>query len=261
MRRIQFIELHEQPWFPAFLRDLVTDALQCGLSLLKAYAPVSPMLQELLNATASRCVVDVCSGGGGPWLELSRTLRADNGALSILLTDKYPNRGRFETGGTPSGNQIAFRSEPVDATKVPPELVGVRTIFSSFHHFPPREAAAILQDAVKARQGIGVFEVTRRVPSAIAAMLPWAFLSLLYTPLIRPFRWSRLVWTYVVPIVPLVLLFDGVVSCLRSYSPRELLEIAGTLGRSEYEWKAGVIPGASGRMPVTYLVGWPQASG
>jgi hypothetical protein len=68
MKRIQFIELHEQPWFPAFLRNQITDALQQGLKLSGAYAPVLPLLQSALETTGACCVVDLCSGGGGPWL-------------------------------------------------------------------------------------------------------------------------------------------------------------------------------------------------
>ena len=33
MRRAQFIELHEQPWFPPSLQHDITDALQFGLNL------------------------------------------------------------------------------------------------------------------------------------------------------------------------------------------------------------------------------------
>ena len=75
MRRVQFIELHEQPWFPSSLRDEITDALQFGLNLLKAYAPIAPLLQSVLDSTRSRSIVDMCSGGGGPWLDLSRKLQ------------------------------------------------------------------------------------------------------------------------------------------------------------------------------------------
>ncbi len=49
--------------------------------------------------------------------------------------------------------------------KVPRELKGFRTMFTSFHHFPPEEARAILQNAVDAGEGIGIFEITRRAPS------------------------------------------------------------------------------------------------
>jgi uncharacterized membrane protein len=70
MRRVQFIELHEQPWFPSSLRDEITDALQFGLNLLKAYAPIAPLLQGTLDSIRSRSIVDMCSGAGGPWLNL-----------------------------------------------------------------------------------------------------------------------------------------------------------------------------------------------
>jgi hypothetical protein len=258
MRRIQFIELHEQPWFPGLLRDDVTDELQYGMSLFNAYAPVAPLIQSLVDATATPSIVDVCSGGGGPWLELSRSIQTDGGALRISLTDKYPNLRALECLSGASRGRIKFRCDSVDAMKVPADLAGIRTIFSSFHHFPPHEAATVLGDAVAARRGVGIFEITTRAPWAVALMFPWALLAFLYTPMIRPFRWSRLFWTYLFPVIPIVLLFDGVVSCLRSYRPSELLEIAQALAGPEYNWEAGELSGAAG-MPITYLIGFLAA--
>ncbi len=260
MRRLQLIELHEQPWFPSFLRDEVTDALQFGLSLFKSYAPIAPLLQSAVDSAGSRSIADLCSGGGGPWLDLSRKLQRETPALSICLSDKYPNLGAFQTLSASSGNRIAFCPGPVDAMKVPPELRGFRTMFSSFHQFSPEDARAILQDAVDAGQSIGIFEITGRSPSAIGLMIPWSLLPLFYTPWIRPFRWSRLLWTYLVPIIPLTLLFDGVVSCLRTYRPRELRAIVENLAASKYQWRIGEHSGAPLRMRVTHLIGCPRAS-
>jgi hypothetical protein len=132
-------------------------------------------------------------------------------------------------------------------------------MFTSFHHFAPEEARAILQNAVDAGQSIGIFQITRRTPSTIALMFPWALLPFAFIPLIRPFRWSRLLYTYVIPIIPLVLLFDGVVSCLRTYRPQELREFIKKLSGIEYQWKVGEHSKASGQVPITYLIGSPQA--
>lgn len=258
MRRIQFIEIHEQPWFPSFLRDYVTDALQYGISFLKAYAPIGPTLQNALDASRSQLILDLCSGGGGPWVELSRSLNGGVCANQICLSDKFPNLKAFRNVRAAMGNQITFCVQPVDALKVPRELKGFRTIFSSYHHFPPEEARAVLQDAVDVREGIGIFEVTRRAPSAIGRMFPWALLVFVTTLWMRPFRWSRLFWTYVVPIIPFVVLFDGVVSCLRTYRPEELREIIGKLTGSEYRWKAGMESGHAANPTITYLVGYPR---
>ena len=131
-------------------------------------------------------------------------------------------------------------------------------MFTSFHHFPFDEARNIIQSAVNARQGIGIFEITRRTPSAILLIVLWSLMPFLFTLFVRPFRWSRLLYTYVFPIIPLVLLFDGVVSCLRTYKPVELREMTNKLTSTEYRWQAGELRGAFPRPPVTYLIGYPR---
>src|ERR1700676_3487674 len=124
MRRKQFIELHEQPWFPSSLRNEITDALQCGSEILKAYASISALLQRALDATRSRAIVDVCSGGGGPWLDLSPQLRGGTAAFRILLTDKFPNIAASENVRPTSANRTDFYRMTSDAMKDPTELDG-----------------------------------------------------------------------------------------------------------------------------------------
>jgi hypothetical protein len=276
MRRVQFIELHEQPWFPSSLRADVTDALQFGFNLLHAYTPIAPLLQSVIDSNGSRTnarqssitqspptqsIVDMCSGGGGPWLDLARQLRCrdaggDSVGLQVWLTDKYPNLEAFQSVSASSDHHITFYPEPVDAMKVPGALKGLRTMFTSFHHFSPEDARAILQNAVDAGESIGIFEATKRAPSTIGLIFAGILLMFLHTPRIRPFRWSRLLWTYLIPVIPLVLLFDGVVSCLRTYRPQELREIVEKLTSCQYHWEIGEL--ATGKMPVTYLIGHPK---
>ena len=266
MRRVQFIELHEQPWFPSSLRADVTDALQFGFNLLHAYDPIAPLLQSVIDSTGNRThatqsIVDMCSGGGGPWLDLVRNLRCrdaggDSEDIQVWLTDKYPNLEAFQSVSASSDQHITYYPEPVDAMKVPRALKGLRTMFTSFHHFPPEDARAILQNAVDDGESIGIFEITRRAPSTIGLIFAGVLLMFVHTPRIRPFRWSRLLWTYLIPIIPLVLLFDGVVSCLRTYQPQELREIVEKLSSCHYQWQIGELPAR--RAPVTYLIGYPK---
>jgi hypothetical protein len=266
MRRRQFIEIQDQEWLPAPIRDGVTSSLQFGINLLNTYRPVVPLLRRGLDATvmpqtAGHSVVDLCSGGGGPWLKLRRDLEAtaSNGgasALQISLTDRYPNLAAFEKVQKASDGQICFYSGSVDARQVPFELAGFRTMFTSFHHFAIEDARAILQNAVDAGEGIGVFEITRRAPKTVIVVSAWVFLLFLSAFCIRPFRWSRLFWTYVIPAIPVVLLFDGVVSCLRTYGPDELRELVAELTGREYEWEIGEL--SSGNAPLTYLIGHPR---
>jgi hypothetical protein len=262
MRRMQLIEIHDQPWFPRFLRDQVTDALQLILHLGNFYQPIVAPLRRALENSGAHQIVDLCSGAGGPWLWLYKSLyidfdRQDTTMVSVCLTDKYPNTPAFARAQTASRNKIHFHASPVSVTEVPPDLDGFRTLFASFHHFPPPEAQAILQDAVDRQQGIGIFEVPGRHFLTILLTLLVPIADLLVTPFLRPFRWSRLLWTYLLPVIPLILLFDGLVSCLRVYSPRELTELTEHLSfASDYEWDIG--EERAGLLTITYLIGYPH---
>ena len=79
------------------------------------------------------------------------------------------------------------------------------------------------------------------------------------TPFIRPFRWRRLFWTYVVPLVPLTCWWDGLVSQFRAYTPSELEDLASRTGAGGFTWRAGQVP--IGKTPgrLTYLIGTPSS--
>ncbi len=177
--------------------------------------------------------------------------------MNICLTDKFPNPKAFEHAQNAPHTRVAFRAGPVDATRVPHDLQGFRTLFSSFHHFPPEGARAILQDAVEQQQGVGVFEVPKRDWLTILLVSFIPVMALALVPFIRPFRWSRLLWTYLIPVLVFVLWYDGVISCLRAYTPSELQELTRGLARDGYRWEVG--EERNGRLPVviTYLIGYP----
>jgi hypothetical protein len=262
---MELIELHDHPRFPATLRDLVTDALEALWAFGNSYRPVVASLSAALRAGGERParVLDLCSGGGGPWRGLAPQLeKASGGPVAICLSDRYPNRKAFERAvgrDLGSGTRVEFAAEPVDALRVPAAMPGFRTIFSSFHHFGPAEARGVLLSAVASGRGIGVFEVARRGVRTMLVLCFTPFLVLLLTPWIRPFLWQRLLWTYVLPVVPFVIWFDGWVSCLRSYSETELREMVEEMAaRPEaagYRWETG--EARTGLLPVTFLLGYP----
>lgn len=254
MRRRQLIEIEDQPWCPAVIRDGATDYLQFVLDVGQPYGVIAPRLATALRRAGASRVVDLCSGGGGPWAKLLPLVRdqADGAPAAVLLTDLYPSRSAAQL----AGGDLRVAARPVDATQVPAELRGFRTLFTSFHHFAPASAARILRDAVAAGEGIGIFEVTERRFGALLAMLLVPLVILLGTPAIRPFRWSRLFWTYVLPAIPLVGLLDGTVSCLRSYTVAELGAMAAPL--AGYAWEAGQEKARHLPLRVTYLIGVPR---
>jgi hypothetical protein len=258
MRRRQWIEIHDQPWFPNSLRGYVTDILQFVWNFFNFYEPIVPRLRRALQEAGTNRILDLCSGGGGPWLGLVRDFEdKERFRLDICLTDRFPNPQAFEYAKNLPHSGVLFHDGPVDASRVPKGLKGFRTLFTSFHHFAPEEARAILQDAVEHQQGVGVFEVPKRDWLTIFLVFLMPVVAFAFVPFIRPFRWSRLLWTYLIPVVLFVVWFDGVISCLRAYTPRELRALTSGLSQDGYRWEAG--EERKGAMPVTvtYLIGYP----
>ena len=253
MRRVHLFEFGDLPWWPAAIRDCVTDSLTFGIARMGLYAKAAPLVADLLARGGTRDVVDLCSGGAGPWPGLRDALGAD---VRVTLTDRQPNAAAVERVRALGDPRVRYREAPVDAAEVPPELVGVRTMFTAFHHLEPAAASRVLADAASRGAPIGVFEFTERAwPSYLAAALvPW---SMFFTaPWIRPFRLTRLLFTYAAPLAPLCNLWDGLVSSLRTYTAAEMLALA-TAAAPGYRWEAGTLRGPG--PTVTYLVGWPPS--
>jgi hypothetical protein len=257
MKRLHLIEAEDQDWCPRVIRDAVTDYLQFTIAATKPYAAMVPILASAFQRTDTRHVLDLCSGAAGPWLWLHPVLAERGVNVSVCLTDKYPNREALGQASRPTDQAITYHPQPVDATRVPRELPGFRTMFTAFHHFRPEQACAVLADAVQRGRAIAVFEATERSALALMLILLAPLMVLVMTPLIRPFRWSRLLWTYLIPLVPLITLFDGLVSCLRTYSVQELRDLTARLDPNDYHWDIGTVKGKMTPIPVTYLIGVP----
>jgi hypothetical protein len=177
--------------------------------------------------------------------------------IMLEMGDKHPAAEAVVRAQRDSVNLI-YRADSVDATRVPRELSGFRTLFTSFHHFPPEQAQAILRGTAASRQGIGVFEIPGRRPLTLLLLPLIPIADILLVPFLRPLSPRHMLWRWLIPIVPLVLFFDGIVSCLRAYSPGELRELVANLSDAGYTWKIGCEKRGLLRLPITYLIGYPR---
>jgi hypothetical protein len=246
--RLHLFELCDQPWLPRVVRDAETRYLAAAIALGRPFTPLAPKIAQAMASARTDRVVDLASGGAGPWPGLAADVGATGTTPTVTLTDLYPNAEAYQRAG------LAFEPTPVDARRVPAHLDGVRTMFDGLHHLRPADARAVLADAHRARQPIVIGEaMSRRLPMLLSTLLIPLFVLLL-TPRARPTALT-LVLTYLVPILPLVIAWDGFVSCLRTYTPRELEAL--TAGLDGYRWEAGRAHhrGAT----ITYLVGAPTA--
>jgi len=246
------------PWLPDFLRNATTDYLNFIERVGRLYDPATPLLNTALDRMHETQVLDCGSGAGGPWLHLFEKLRKMHPGVQLQLCDYFPNEEARHFWKKAFDGKVAYVPDSIDAKNIPPDLKGFRTFFSSFHHFRPEQAHQILQDAVTKQTGIAIFEYTQRGVLSFLGMFLVPFVVWAVTPWIHPFSWKRLLFTYLLPVIPLMIAWDGLVSCLRTYSPKELKEQTHLLGGDYYDWQVGEVKGPLSPVPMTYLIGLPR---
>ncbi len=251
-------EFEDQPWFSESIRDSMTDYLRFLFHSFKLYQPVLPFLKEALVKTNSNQILDLCSGSGGAMESIFTDLKQTfNAEIKITLSDLFPNLPIYQHLYVKTDGGIDFVSQPVDACNVPSELKGFRTLFSGFHHFDREKATEVLKNAVDARQGIGIFDGGNKSVWMIFLILIIHPIVLFFcTPFFKPFRISRLLFTYLIPIIPFCTVWDGIFSILRLYDPDELLRMANEVDNANYIWISGKVRNKFG-MSIAYLIGYP----
>lgn len=257
MPRFHLFEFEDQEWFPKLIRNYMTDFLGFVTNQFDLFKPSLPILQKGLDKSGGSQVIDLASGGGGAWLKLVSHLKENNPDINVTLTDYYPNHTAFEKIVKKGDGHFTFEKERVNALQVPGNLKGFRTQFLSFHHFKPESAQQILQNAVDNQSVIGIFEGQKR---SVAHFIQFFFSPinvLLTTPFIRPFSFGRILFTYLIPVVPIFTWWDGLVSVLRTYSVKEMEDMTKNLKNGDsFEWEIGTVK--NGPITNLYLLGYPK---
>ena len=128
---------------------------------------------------------------------------------------------------------------------------------------------SVLRDVVDSGMPVAIFETQQRDLSHRIRFMMSPVMVLLINPFIRPFRFSRLFWTYFVPLLPLLRLlrllhllhlvvgWDGAVSVLRTYSRDEMVSMANEADSgSQFQWSCDTVAFGASRMP--FLIGRPR---
>ncbi|MBD0284618.1 MAG: class I SAM-dependent methyltransferase [Bacteroidota bacterium] len=256
MKRIHAFEFNDLSWFPKSFRNYGTDFLQVVSNTFDIYKCVLPVLEKGVHSSGNNTIVDLASGGGGGLIKIAEHLKESIPHLKIILSDYYPNMDAFKRTRAKQPDVFEYVEDSVNAMNVPPHLKGFRTQFLSFHHFRPKDAEAILQNAIDNNQPIGIFEAQQRDFKNLVQRFLSPISVLLLTPFIKPFRLDRIIFTYLIPLLPLFTLWDGLVSVLRTYTVTELKQMISALrNNTHFDWEVGIVKGHAN--DILYLLGTP----
>jgi hypothetical protein len=260
LKRIHLFEFEDYSWFPNWLRICMTRYLNAFHKILGTSEVLAGLLADVINQTQRNKILDLCSGSGGPMIDVVHDLREKHNLkdITLSLSDLYPNLKAAGEINMKSGAGIKYITESVNATNINKDMDGIRTMVCSMHHMKPEVAQKILKGAKESQQPICIYEISdNSAPIAIWwVAIPFAFLMVFFiTPIVRPMTWQQLVFTYLIPLIPLFIAWDGAVSNARTYTIEDMSELIKGLESETYKWEMGTIPGRGGKK--VFLKGTP----
>lgn len=258
MKRIQLFEFEDLSWFPNWIRICLTRLMIVMHTILQSKSELAKLLSKVLKDANTSKIIDLCSGSGGPMPEVAEELRSNYGfnSIDLTLTDLYPNILEADKINAVD-DPIHYDVNAVDATNLSNQYKGLRTMISSFHHMNKTSAHSILKSAFDDEEAICIFEIS---DNSFPKLLWWVsipinFITCLFiTPFVKPLTWYQLVFTYLIPIIPIFFAWDGAVSNARTYTINDMKSLTQNLQSDNYKWEMGTINGKSKKL---YLIGMP----
>jgi hypothetical protein len=228
----EFLDLK---WIPDSLRSTIHDALDSclGRAPRRYYEWVADEILDLVELHPTGTIVELGAGTAPIARALAGTLegRAD---ISLRVSDLYPNRALYQSLEKMYPGLIRAELSPVDFSLPMDFSSGSLLVLSAaFHHLPPDARVDALK--VLSVYRVAVFEPLRRSPASFCLSL-FGFLPALGTPISfwnrRPGNFRRVFWCWLVPLATFIIVWDGLVSCLRCWTEQEWKDhLQGVIGK------------------------------
>lgn len=226
MRRKNIEQFSNKSWFPNVLKENIREFLNWFVLKAHATKPFIPLIYEGLSHSENKTLinVDFDLGAGIESVKplLKDTIEIDNITVKEFNTD---NKGLY-------------------------------TFINNFHQLNVKEAKQLLTQIAISKNPVVVLEGNNDSLWQIIGMTFFVPLTvLLMSPFVKPFRGSRLIFTYIIPILPLVIMIDGCLALLKLYNPNDLKELTSDIIVGNYKWQYGKKDNGRGGK-IIYLTGF-----
>lgn len=227
MKRKQITQIINTSWCPKFIKKLVAEFLSWFVVKVNATKPFIPLIESMVNDAHSNQIINIDFNIGAGIESVKPYLKEDIQIKSIPIS-------HFNT-----------------------DTKGVYLFLNSFHQLNVKQAKEILSQIVNSKNPVVIVEGNNDSLWQVVGMTVFVPLTTLLTaPFVKPFRLTRLLFTYIIPVLPLIITIDGCIALLKLYNPKDLLELTSSINAPKYEWKAGKNDNGRGGK-IIYLTGKP----
>ncbi len=210
-------ELEDYSWFPSILRNFQTAYIGFVVSTFNVYGVFTTYIKSLPLELGA--LTDLCSGSGEPAIGI---FKQSNCFSHLVLTDKYPNSLAVNIP------HISYNNQSVDIREMEFRKDTYYTMFNAFHHFTEKEKVNMAKKIQASGSTAFVVEILE--PTLLCFLKVFFSTTigcLLLTPFVYPFSWTRLLFTYLIPVNIFTITYDGMVSVLKSRSVKYYQNLFG----------------------------------
>ncbi len=267
MKRIQLFEFEDFHWFPKVIRNSMTKLIVVFHKMMGTSETLASLFSSLQKNYSFDQIVDLGSGAGGAMPEAIRLLNEnqDGTKTKLILTDLHPNQNFIDEINRSGIPNISYSSVSTDATNFATAPAGLKTMIASFHHMPPSQAKNILRSAQENKQPFFILEIAENnIPTILWWLLLPLSLTILFimclvmTLFVRPLTWQQLLFTYLIPVIPICYAWDGQASLIRTYTFDDIKEMLSEFPTDGYTWEMEVVKNKKGRKAGYYVQGLPE---
>ena len=234
-------EFCDQTWVPAGARECLFEIMDACNSGGRSYnSRVADQVLEIAEQEGFDTIVELGAGRAPITTLLAQDPRSSG--LRLVPCDLTPNEVVYRSLAAEYPEQVQPIYDVVDITEPQPRLDGAVLVMSGMmHHVPFELRPQVLRALSESRSCIAIFEPLKRTASSMCLTL-FAFFPAVALPLLfirQPGLWRRILWCWLLPIVPPMFMWDGLISCLRQWTAgeyrTELERLPGTARKIQVE--------------------------
>lgn len=229
MRRKQILQIINSNYCPRLIKKLVSEFLSWFVLKTNATKAFLPVINDVLHRSNTKSIVNLeLDIGAG--INTVQPFLAKNITVKSLLKHNWNTHNK-----------------------------GVYTFVNCFHQLPVNKAKQHIEAIVKSDNPIVVVEGNNDSLWQIIGMTIFVPLTVLLTSVfVKPFQWTRILFTYLIPILPIIIMVDGCIALLKLYNPSDLKTLVSSIDYSKkYSWDIGKKPNGRGGK-IIYLKGMPK---
>ncbi len=242
LQKILSCECNDSPHCPQFIRESILEVLGQSIRDAGVYEKLAPRFIEFCAEAQVKDVLELGAGSGESTAVFLDAIRQTNQSPPhVYISDLFPMVEVMARTCKRFPGVLTPITEPVDIGDLG-DVVShdMHMVLSAFHHLDTGVARVFLQKVQEQKSAVFIAEPFTNSLRAFVPLFLHGFTGLARNGVFSSrMRLVKFFFTFLIPLIPMCLLWDGLISMIRMYSEEEFMAVVASLPDSgqSYLWQ------------------------